>query len=83
LTCHFPKQHFGLNDDVQKFSSELARIERMAAAAAGAPTAAAEALRPGTALTRLTAQRPGTSLGRPQGAAPGVPLPPATRGLPK
>lgn len=72
-------QEFGLHDDVQKFSSELARIERMQAAAAGAPGMAAEAVRPGTALTRLTAQRPATQGSRP-GNVPGLPLLLVTRG---
>ncbi|KAI3432221.1 hypothetical protein D9Q98_003783 [Chlorella vulgaris] len=71
-------QEFGLQEDVQKFSSELARIERMQAAAAGAAGTAAAAVRPGTALGRLTAQRPPTSSGRSTGL-PGLGLPPAAR----
>jgi hypothetical protein len=66
-------QEFELSEDVQKFSSELARIERMQAAAADSANASVAAIRPGTALGRLTAQRPPTSGPRPAGM-PGLPL---------
>ncbi len=60
-------QEFGLHDDVEKFSSELARIERLQAAATEAPSTLAENVRTATGLatglTRLTAQRPATTQG--------------------
>jgi intraflagellar transport protein 88 len=62
-------QEFGLQEDAAKFGSEMARLERMQAAAAAAPAPAAPA-------GRITAQRPPTSGGR-MGPLPTLPPPTA------
>lgn len=72
LRCVRPPQEFGLQEDAAKFGSEMARLERMQAAAAAAPAPAAPA-------GRITAQRPPTSGGR---LGPLPTLPPPTAGSP-
>ena len=67
-------QDVGAEEDAQRYARELARLERLAAAAAAAPAAAPAALE-----GRVTAARPPTS-GPRAGALPS--LPPATAAPP-